>query len=304
MKLERPTDTQPHYGEHLDDPVYWGPYVQEVLSRHSLPMAPIEPPFPGSFPTFIAGEVVVKLFGDAFDGPRSSKIEVAVHGLLSDEPTIPAPAAVAAGHLFDTDPTWPYLVTERVPGTAIRDVQVSAEFGAHVAAELGAIVARLHRLTPPPPVLDRHLLAGLRHEAPQRLERYGLPSHLVEQVPDFLADAQPPMTFVHGDITADHVFVNAEGITAVIDWGDALVADRGYELPAVFLDALRGDRSHLSAFLQAAHWPLEGIARRLLQGILEFQFNAITAVASQVDLVSITSLDELARRLFDDAASR
>jgi len=27
-------------------------------------MASVEPPFPGSFPTFIAGEVLVKLFGE------------------------------------------------------------------------------------------------------------------------------------------------------------------------------------------------------------------------------------------------
>lgn len=300
MTLERPTDAQPHYGEHLADPVYWGPYVREVLRRHSLPTAAVEPPFPGTFPTFIVGEVVVKLFGDAYDGQQSSEIEVAVHEVLSGEPRIPAPAALAAGHLFDSAPTWPYLVTERIAGTAIRDVQVSPEFGAHVAAELGVIVARLHQLSPPRPVRDRDLVPTLREEAPARMARYGLPGHLVEQVQDFLIDAEAPKTFVHGDITADHVFVDDGGITAVIDWGDALVADRAYELPAVFLDALRGDRHHLEAFLTAAAWPRPQLGRRVLQGILEFQFNAIGAVSGRVNLNSIKSLDELGLRIFDD----
>lgn len=304
MTLERPTDAQPHYGEHLADPVYWGPYIREVLRRHSLPTAAVEPPFSGTFPTFIVGDVVVKLFGDAYDGQRSSEIEVAVHDLLSGDPRIPAPAALAAGHLFDSTPTWPYLVTQRVAGTAIRDVHVSPEFGAHIAAELGVIVARLHQLTPPGPVLDRDLVPTLRREAPARMARYGLPSHLVEQVEDFLIDAEPPTTLVHGDITADHVFVDEGGVTAVIDWGDALAADRAYELPAVFLDALSGDRHHLDAFLSAAAWPLPQLGRRVMQGILEFQFNAIGSVSRRVDLNSIDSLDELTLRLFENDPPR
>jgi hygromycin-B 7''-O-kinase len=298
VTLDRPTDGQPHYGEHLADPVYWGPYVREVLDRHDLPAVAVEPPFPGSFPTFLVGDVVVKLFGDAFDGQRSSEIEAAVHRLLATEEKIPAPALLASGMLFDTSPTWPYLVIQRVPGTAIRDVQVSPEFGAHVAAELGTIVARLHQLTPPAPVRDRELLEQLRSDAAARLARFGLPDHLVEQVPEFLADAEPATTLVHGDITADHVFVDDHGITAIIDWGDALVADRSYELPAVFLDALRGDHGHLNAFLEAACWPRDQIARRALQGILEFQFNAITRLSSRIDLTSTESLDDLAQQLF------
>lgn len=301
MTLERPIDTQPHYGRHLADATYWGPYVQEVLDRHALPAGRVEPPFPGTFPTFIVGDLVVKLFGEAFDGQRSSKIEEAVHDLVSTEPEIPAPAVVAAGSLFDTSPTWPYIVTERVPGTAIREVQVDVEFRDGVADALGAIVAHLHRLPPPAAVRERVLPAQLRREAPERMARYGLPAHLVGQIPEFLADAEPPTMLVHGDITADHVFVDGAGITAIIDWGDALVADRSYELPAVFLDALRGDRRHLEAFLDGAEWPRDQLARRLLQGILEFQFDAIAAVATRVDLSSTASLDDLAHRLLDDS---
>ena len=304
MALERPTDSQPHYGRHLADPGYWGPYVREILERHSLPRLPLEPPFPGSFPTFIVGDIVVKLFGSAFDGERSSQIEVAVHDLLAGEPKVPAPAVVATGELFESAPTWPYVVTERVLGTAIREVEVDAEFGAQVAAELGTIVAVLHELEPPAPVRNRDLLGQLRREAPDRMARYGLPGHLVAEVSEFLADAEPGTTLVHGDITADHVFVDANGVTAVIDWGDALVADRAYELPAVFLDALRGDRRHLDVFLDAARWPRDRIARRVLQGILEFQFNAITGMASRVDLASAHSLDDVARQLLGEAAWR
>jgi len=64
---------------HLGDPKYWGPYVTQVLLRHELPTAPLESPFVGTFPTFLAGDLVVKLFGEAFDGTAS-------HGVVSSMP--------------------------------------------------------------------------------------------------------------------------------------------------------------------------------------------------------------------------
>ena len=297
--LPRPTDMQPHYGQHLGDPDYWRPYVTEVLQRHSLPIKTIEPPFVGSFPTFIVGEVVVKLFARSFDGERSSAVERAMLSLLASEPAIPAPRLVAADSLFDAEPRWPYLVIERVRGQAVRDIPLTDAEGDDVAAELGAVVARLHQLAPPPEVSARELIDDLRVAAPERLRRFGLPPHLVEQVPDFLADAQPREYLVHADITADHVYVDEGKLTSLIDWGDALVADRSYELPAVYLDAFAGNQDRLRTFLRAADWPREELPRRGLQGVLEFQFNAIGAIAERIDLSHIPTLSELAERLFD-----
>jgi Ser/Thr protein kinase RdoA (MazF antagonist) len=223
---------------------------------------------------------------------------LAMHELLATERDLPVPGLVASGQLFDAAPAWPYLVTERMPGRAIREVESGEALGQRVAAELGAVVRRLHHLRPPDVVRQRELLGALRRDAPGRLRRFGLPEHLVEQVPDFLSDAEPAGILVHGDITADHVFVDGRGITALIDWGDALVADRAYELPAVYLDAFRGDRRLLAAFLDAARWPPGDLERRGLQGILEFQFDAITTIATSYDLTQVDSLEELAGLLF------
>jgi aminoglycoside phosphotransferase (APT) family kinase protein len=272
--------------------------VLDVLRRHVLPQGKLEPPFVGTFPTFIVGDFVVKLFGTSFDGERSSQVEVAMLELLDSQPGIPAPSLVASGRLFDAHPFWPYLVTVRAAGRAIRDVELTGARAERVAADIGTIVGRLHEMTAPDNVADRDLLEGLRVEAPARLRRFGLPERLVEQVPDFLADAEPAAILVHGDITADHVFVDDQGVTALIDWGDALAADRAYELPAVYLDALRGDRRHFAAFLESAHWPQRDLARRGLQGILEFEFNAVARVAELVQLADIETLDSLAERLF------
>jgi aminoglycoside phosphotransferase (APT) family kinase protein len=161
------------------------------------------------------------------------------------------------------------------------------------------VVARLHRLDAPDAVRSRVLLPRLRRDAPSRLRAFGLPDHLVEQVPAFLTDAETPSVLVHGDITADHVFVDRGHLVALIDWGDAVVADRSYEIAAVFLDTFAGHRTLLDAFLGAASWPRdESFARRALQGLLEFQFNVVQHIANRVDFRSIPSLEELAQELF------
>lgn len=297
----RPRVDQPHYGAHLADPTYWAPYVRRALSRHRLPVGELEPPFAGSFPTFLVGGLVVKLFGPAFDGTASHATELAMHELLASHPEIPAPALVASGQLFAEDPKWPYLVTERLPGAAIRDADITEADAASVASRLGEVAARVHQLRAPAAVASRALLPGLRATAVERLRRFGLPGHLVEQVPDYLADAPPPSTLIHADITADHVFVDEGRLLGVIDWGDSIVADAYYELVAVYLDALGGRPGLLRSFLDGYGWTAaDGFCRRALQGVLEFQFDAIGRIRELVDLSGVATLDDLAERLFVD----
>lgn len=297
--LERPRTDQPHYGRHLDDPGYWAPYVLAVLRRHHLPITSVEAPFPGSFPTFLVGDLVVKLFGDTFDGPASHAAELAMHELLAGHPAIAAPALVAAGHLFQDAPAWPYLVTERLAGVAVRDAELTGRVAGRVADELGHLAQRLHALEPPPAVRRRNLVPRLRATAAERLRRFDLPEHLLTQVPTYLRDAPAPDTLVHADITADHVFVDGGALAGVIDWGDAIVADRCYELVALYLDAFAGRRELLERFLYAYGWSRpEDFPRRALQAVLEFQFDAIATVRDLVDLDAIEDLDELAVALF------
>src|SRR5439155_14956835 len=219
--MERPRDDQPHYGEHLGDPEYWRPYVLTALGRHNLPTAHVEPPFVGSFPTFLVGRLVVKLFGESFDGRQAYAAELAVHRLLINRPEIQAPALVATGSLFEEDPRWPYLITERLFGAAIRDLAITPKVATDVATRLGSAVALLHTLPAPQEVEDREVLEDLRETAPARVRHFGLPDHLVEQVPECLADAHPAQVLVHADITADHVFIHDGRLAGIIDWGDA-----------------------------------------------------------------------------------
>jgi aminoglycoside phosphotransferase (APT) family kinase protein len=126
-----------------------------------------------------------------------------------------------------------------------------------------------------------------------------MPGHLAVQVPGYLADALPATSLVHADITADHVFVDQAGLAGLIDWGDAITADPYYELVAVYFDAFGGRRQLLAEFLRGYGWDrADDFGRRALQGVLEFQFDAISRISEMVDLTKVKDLAQLADRLF------
>ncbi|MDQ3699761.1 MAG: hypothetical protein M3442_02450, partial [Chloroflexota bacterium] len=142
MPLTRPVfATVAEYGARLDDVDFWAPYVWEVLARHRLPAAPLKAGFVGTFPTFLSGPYVVKLFGERFEGALRYDTELSIHQLLAEHPEIPAPALIAHARFFEDAPStgwpWPYLVTTRLWGTAWRDVDLPPAKGADVARSLG-----------------------------------------------------------------------------------------------------------------------------------------------------------------------
>jgi aminoglycoside phosphotransferase (APT) family kinase protein len=169
-----------------------------------------------------------------------------------------------------------------------------------VVLELGEAVARLHRLEAPAVVASQEALGRLRGEAPERLRRFGFPSVLADQVADYLEEALPADTLVHGDLTGDHVFVRDSAIEGIIDWGDAMVADPYYELVPLFFDAFGARRDRLRSFLDAYGWRASGaeFARRALRAILSFQFDTVAVMQTVVGLDRVRDLGELAERLF------
>lgn len=299
--LEQPVAVQPHYDDHLGDVDYWGPYVPEIAKREGLPQSHVEAPFVGTFPTFLIGESVVKLFGPSYDGAASWAAEKAMHELLAGRPNIPAPEVLASGDLFaeEQEWTWPYLVTRRLRSQPVRERPLIGTAGRSIAEQLGEAVVTLHTFEAPAEVDDRGLLPQLRSTASSRLAEFGFPGHLVEQVPNFLADAPRPTTLVHADITADHLFHDGHALTGIIDWGDAIVADPFYEIVAIAFDCFDADQRLLESFLRGYGWDVDAhFAKNALRAISEFQFNAITRIGTIVDLNSVRTFEALADQLF------
>jgi hypothetical protein len=292
----------------LGDIDFWGPYVAEVLERHNLGGGgELIAGFNPTYPTFLYGDVVIKLFGYSRWWRKSHTAERAAQALLSSDPEIAAPQLLAEGRLYDGDAPWPYLVSSRISGVASEHITLSSEERLSLAAELGRQMRRVHSLLPTGvgtdtdwPDLDVAAAA----------EQSSLPSHLIGQIDGYLARLGSfDRVFVHGDIVAAHVFVEEGRLTGIIDWGDAVVTDRHYELGKLYFEMLQCDKAQLRAFLEAYDWPVGREFPRQALGLALYRqavglaqhhsMDVFEPVAERLPLRDITTLEELARALFD-----
>lgn len=140
------------YASRRADVGFWWPYVDEILERPGLANARREPVvagFDATYPTFLYGDVVVKLFGYARAWRESHAAERGAQALVATDPEIVAPSLLSDGCLCDdVDAPWPYLITTRMSGVASLRAELSAEQRRSVAAELGRQVRRVHALRP------------------------------------------------------------------------------------------------------------------------------------------------------------
>jgi len=297
------------YVSRRGDVGFWWPYLAEILERHGLADAGREPVagFNATYPTFLYGDVVVKLFGYARAWRESHAAERAAQALVASDPEIAAPSLLSEGRLYDdVDAPWSYLITRRMSGVASGRAELSAEERRSLAAELGRQVRRVHALRPSG-VATHADWSALNVAA--AAEQSSLPPHLIAQIDDYLDRLGPfDCVFVHGDLVANHVYVVNGHLTGIIDWGDAMVTDRHYEIIQLYRDMFRCDKALLRVFLDACDWPVGkdfprqalGLALyRQAVGLAQHQtMDVFEPIAALLPLRDIGTLDDLATELF------
>lgn len=298
------------YVERLSDVEFWWPFVASILTRH-LPEAAASEVCAGqggTYPTILVDDYAVKLFGHFQAWRHAFRDEHTALKVVSSDALIAAPSLLASGSLFDGhDNPWPYLVTSRVPGVALPEADLTLEERRLLAKHLGAQIKHVQRLEPQGLTTVQQLPA-LDYAA--AAARSSLPSHLVPEVEGFLARLGPfNPVFVHGDLFERHIIVDRGRLSGIIDWGDALVTDRHYELAKLYLDSFDCDKGLLRTFLEAADWPVEknfpqmalGLALvRQATGLIQHLSNdTFHRLPANMPLQDIETLDELAVRLFE-----
>jgi hygromycin-B 7''-O-kinase len=293
----------------LDDVGFWRPYVAEIVKRHGLADAGREPVAgcKATYPTFLYGDVVVKLFGYSQSWRECYAAERAALALVAGDPEIAAPRLFGDGRLYDNvDAPWQYLITTRLSGVPWWHAELSAEQQLSVAAELGRQVRRVHVLRAPGVPTDADWPAL---NVAAAAKQSSLPPHLIAQIDGYLAGLGPfDRVFVHGDLVANHVYVEDGHLIGIIDWGDATVTDRHYEIGQLHRDTFRCDKALLRAFLAACDWPVgKDFARQALGLALYRQARGLAQhhtmdlfepVAALLPLQDMGTLDELANELF------
>ena len=140
----------------------------------------------------------------------------------------------------------PVLALAALGGTALGHLGQPSTASPTTWAAVGAAVRRLHD-APLPPWPGRSLdetASRLDQECTWLLANDVLPADLVTRNRRLAETALRPWTpmFTHGDLQVDHVFVDGDEITGVVDWTEAGQGDPLFDLAILTL----GHPEHLS----------------------------------------------------------
>ena len=194
-----------------------------------------------------------------------------------------------------------------MPGIASWRAELSADERLALAADLGRQIRRLHALPTAGPVTQADWATANLSAA---MAQSSLPPHLAAQAETYLARLAPfDRVFTHGDMTANHVFVAQGRFAGIIDWGDAMVTDRHYELIQLYRDLFSCDKTLFRTFLDASDWPIGrdfaqkalGLAlyRQTIGAAQHHSMDIFEPIAARFPLQDIATLEELATELFE-----
>lgn len=167
----------------------------------------------------------------------------------------------------------PVLAISAVPGTALGRLGEPSTGSPAAWAAAGAAVRRLHE-APLPPWTGRRrqgpdeLAAELDGECEALVKNGILPADLVTHNRRIAEAALRPWTpaFTHGDLQIDHVFVDGDEVTGIIDWSEAGRGDALFDLATMTLghedhltDALTGYGTDVDLDVIHAWWSVRSL---------------------------------------------
>ncbi len=133
----------------------------------------------------------------------------------------------------------PVLALAAVPGKALGSLQEPSTASSAAWAAVGAAARMLHD-APLPPWPGRRLdelASRLDGECEWLVANHVLPTDVVTRNRRVAEGALRPWTpvFIHGDLQINHVFVDGDEVTGVIDWSEASQGDALYDLATLTL---------------------------------------------------------------------
>ncbi len=280
--------TWAEWGRMFTNTAQWTAAVREICHRHGLPVQRVEAGYPGTNAVFVVDDTyVVKVYAPFC--PEDFDLERELYALLGLNPHLPVPQLIAQGVLEDQT-RWPYIIIDFKPGVPIREVRafIPRRNLERIAADLGEMVRELHRV----PVASLTSLPHSRASWEAFVQRRQievadparwagiLPAPVVAEIPEFLAsvlteDEETPLALLNGDLTEDHILLEHHDgkwrISALIDFGDALVGVRDYEWVALWFSGLERDYDGLTTFM-AAYDPLLKLDDTFYRRAMAFTF--------------------------------
>lgn len=227
----------------------WSPLIQKIMDKEGMVFETIRKGFPGTSAVFILDDrYVVKIYPSQFIDDH--KREMPVLNLL--EKLYDRTLLIASGKYTDVQVEWPYVILPYINGEAYRDIkeQLSLNEWRMFSRKLAHFLYRLHHLP-----LDDLKNASCYQWLPEcPIEKqlqaiYELPffhnpsfkNDLLSFIKAWLPELKKePLSFVHGDLTVDHLMFSQDidGWTfeTVIDLGDAHIAPVYYDWTVLWIE--------------------------------------------------------------------
>lgn len=288
---------------------FWKPYILEVLK--DLSSSPgnldITTGIGSTYPTFIAGDFVVKFFGNHPKWKECYGSELLKLKLVLNEVSLKTAALLKHGTLFpEAEQSWPYLVLERIDGVAYSALKLDISTKQSIAKELATDLRKLHRKKSD--CLDIRL-SDLDSSIESALHKSSFPEQLISKSKAFISELDEfDGALVHSDLIDRHVFIKSQRYRGVIDWGDAVFFDKHYELGKLALDLFECDKSLLTLFLDTYNWPIKKNFARQCLGLAivrqtiglsdHYSFDLFHIVKDKFSLETYQTLDQFANDLF------
>ena len=179
----------------------------------------------------------------------------------------------------------PVLALAALPGTALGRLGEPSTASPAAWAAAGAAVRTLHDAPLPPWQSHRNSeqAPSLDSECTWLLANDVLPADLVTRNREIAQAALRPSTpvFTHGDLQLDHVFVDGDEITGVLDWSEAGQGDAMYDLAILTLghpehlgDVIAGYGSGVDRDVIRAYWSLRSLTA--IRWLIEHGFDPST----------------------------
>jgi aminoglycoside phosphotransferase (APT) family kinase protein len=206
--------------------------IREVVRRH-LPDQPCRTVVPlgagqDNVAYLVDGDLVVRRSRE----PTADQ-EAQLLAVVSTVVPAPVPVFAEAG----------WLAYRKLPGTPLLDLPpaVRTRLAPSVGGTLGRMLATLHELTVPVGS-DESTLAEWYDETAGELSRTAhlLGPRLRRAVESFLAEPPPAdqvgRAFSHNDLGAEHILVDGDTVTGIIDWTDAAYTDPAFDFGLILRD--------------------------------------------------------------------
>jgi len=260
----------------------WLPALRCICDRHGLPAAGLARQALGTHVVFRTTDRIVKLMCPLYLDRHDAE-GIVLRRLRG----LPSPELVAQGELEG----WPYLVMTIVDGTPAAEVWPALTHAekASIVPQVGDLMRRLHAQAPIAELAidwnrfleERIRIAGEHHGVSGEWAGW-----LQRRLEGFAEGPFAPV-LLHADITLDHLLLERRGgawtVTGLIDFGDAMMGDPGYDFTAPLIGLAAGDAGLTRRLVESYGWrPDREVRERLLTWCLLHRYARLSDITERI----------------------